>query len=108
MKKGRFLWSAHRITEKQKAGKARNIKEKQLKNSRNTVLRLHVEHLSSQRDNFFHSSACIQFYLHKLEKKIKAFHGQFRERLFVCLKSSDYENRRLNCVKKKDKVCGNG
>lgn len=35
--KGRFLWSAHRITEKQKAGKARNIKEKQLKNSRNTV-----------------------------------------------------------------------
>ena len=28
MKKGRFLWSAHRITEKQKAGKARNIKEK--------------------------------------------------------------------------------
>ena len=28
MKKGRFLWSAHRITKKQKAGKARNIKEK--------------------------------------------------------------------------------
>jgi len=27
MKKGRFLWSAHRITEKQKAGKAENIKE---------------------------------------------------------------------------------
>ena len=37
MKKGDFLWSAYRITEKQKAGKARNIKEKQLKNSRNTV-----------------------------------------------------------------------
>ena len=37
MKKGRFLWSAHRITEKQKAGKARNIKENQLKNSRNTA-----------------------------------------------------------------------
>ena len=37
MKKGHFLWSAHRITEKQKAGKARNIKEKQLKNLRNTV-----------------------------------------------------------------------
>ena len=34
MKKGRFLWSAHRITERQKAGKARNIKGKQLKNSR--------------------------------------------------------------------------
>ena len=43
MKKGRFLWSAHRITEKQKAGKARNIKEKQLKNSRSTVLmKLHA------------------------------------------------------------------
>ena len=34
MKKGRFLWSAYRITEKQKAGKAQNIKEKQLQNSR--------------------------------------------------------------------------
>lgn len=39
MKKGRFLWSAHRITERQKAGKARSIKGKQLKNSRNTVSR---------------------------------------------------------------------
>jgi len=47
MKKGRFLWSAYRITEKQKAGKARNIKEKQLKNSRSTV--------SKQRD-VLHSS----------------------------------------------------
>ena len=36
MKKGRFLWSAHRITERRKAGKARSIKEKQLKNSRST------------------------------------------------------------------------
>ena len=51
MKKGRFLWSAHRITEKPKAGKARNIKEKQLKNSRNTVSKQLVEHHSSQRDN---------------------------------------------------------
>lgn len=51
MKKGRFLWSAHRITEKQKAGKARNIKGKQLKNSRNTVSKQLVELLSSQRDN---------------------------------------------------------
>lgn len=51
MKKGRFLWSAHRITEKQKAGKARNIKEKrQLKNF-NTVSKQLVELLSSQRDN---------------------------------------------------------
>ena len=39
MKKCRFLWSAHRITERQKAGKARSIKGKQLKNSRSTVLK---------------------------------------------------------------------
>ena len=51
MKKGRFLWSAHRITEKQKAGKARNIKEKQLKNSRNTVSKQLVELRSSASDN---------------------------------------------------------
>lgn len=40
MKEDRFLWSAHRITERQKAGKARSIKGKQLKNSRNTASRL--------------------------------------------------------------------
>lgn len=51
MKKGRFLWSAHRITKKQKAGKARNIKEKQLKNSRNTVSKQRDVLHSSQRDN---------------------------------------------------------
>ena len=45
--KGRFLWSAHRITEKQKAGKARNIKEKQLKNSRSTASKPLVARLSS-------------------------------------------------------------
>ena len=55
MKKGRFLWSAHRITEKQKAGKARNIKEKQLKNLRSTVSKQLVAHLSSARDNFSHT-----------------------------------------------------
>lgn len=47
MKKGRFLWSAHRITKKQKAGKARNIKEKQLKNSRNTASKPPVVRRSS-------------------------------------------------------------
>ena len=59
MKKGRFLWSAHRITERQKAGKARNIKGKQLKNSRNTVSKPQDVRLSSPsanltypRDNF--------------------------------------------------------
>ena len=51
MKKGDFLWSAYRITEKQKAGKARNIKEKQLKNSRSTVSKQLVALRSSQRDN---------------------------------------------------------
>ena len=51
MKKGRFLWSAHRITEKQIAGKARNIKEKQLKNLRNTVSKQLVALRSSARDN---------------------------------------------------------
>lgn len=54
MKKGRFLWSAHRITERQKAGKARNIKGKQLKNSRNTVSKQLVVHLSSARDKILH------------------------------------------------------
>ena len=49
--KGRFLWSAHRITERQKAGKARSIKGKQLKNSRNTASKPLVAHLSSASDN---------------------------------------------------------
>ena len=53
MKKGRFLWSAHRITEKPKAGKARNIKEKQLKNSRNTASKPLVAHLSSASADLF-------------------------------------------------------
>ena len=51
MKKGRFLWSAHRITERQKAGKARSIKGKQLKNSRSTASKAHAVHRSSPRDN---------------------------------------------------------
>ena len=52
MKKGRFLWSAHRITERQKAGKARSIKGKQLKNSRNTVSKQHAVHHSSPSANW--------------------------------------------------------
>ena len=59
MKKGRFLWSAHRITEMQKAGKARNIKGKQLKNSRNTVSKQLVEHHSSVNVN--HTFQNVQF-----------------------------------------------
>ena len=61
MKKGRFLWSAHRITEKQKAGKARNIKEKQLKNSRNTVSKQLVALHSFQRDNYLERDNRIMF-----------------------------------------------
>ena len=49
--KGRFLWSAHRITERQKAGKARSIKGKQLKNSRSTVSKQLVALRSSASDN---------------------------------------------------------
>ena len=55
MKKGRFLWSAHRITEKQKVRKARNIKEKQLKNSRNTVSKQLVALRSSASAEFLSS-----------------------------------------------------
>ena len=49
--KGRFLWSAHRITERQKAGKARSIKGKQLKNSRNTASKPPVARRSSPSAN---------------------------------------------------------
>ena len=52
MKKDRFLWSAHRITERQKAGKARSIKGKQLKNSRSTASKPPVVLRSSASDNF--------------------------------------------------------
>ena len=51
MKKGRFLWSAHRITEKQKAEKARNIKEKRTIEMFSMVSKLPVVRLSSPRDN---------------------------------------------------------
>ena len=74
MKKGRFLWSAHRITEKQKAGKARNIKEKQLKNSRNTVSKQLVEHLSSLNDNF-----------NRIQKTIKTSENLDFSGFFLCL-----------------------
>ena len=74
MKKGRFLWSAHRITEKQKAGKARNIKEKQLKNSRSTVSKQLVEHLSSLNDNF-----------NRIQKTIKTSESLDFSGFFLCL-----------------------
>ena len=51
MKKCRFLWSAHRITERQKAGKSRSIKGKQLKNSRSTASKPPVALRSSASDN---------------------------------------------------------
>jgi len=70
MKKGRFLWSAHRITERQKAEKARNIKEKRTIEMFNTVLKQLVEHHSSQRDNL-----CYTRFLQPL---------QFAEAVFFC------------------------
>ena len=60
MKKDRFLWSAHRITERQKAGKARSIKGKQLKNSRNTVSKQLVALRSSANDNYKETTKKIQ------------------------------------------------
>ena len=66
MKKGRFLWSAHRITERQKAGKARNIKGKQLKNSRNMVSKQLVEHHSSQRDSLSEKRISKVYYTSEL------------------------------------------
>ena len=66
MKKGRFLWSAHRITEKQKAGKARNIKGKQLKNSRNTVSKQLVALRSSQRDSLSEKRISRVYYTSEL------------------------------------------
>lgn len=75
MKKDRFLWSAHRITEKQKAGKARNIKGKQLKNSRSTVSKRHVVRLSSARDN-------KKYYM----KMIRTLENSVFSRVFLCLK----------------------
>ena len=62
MKKGRFLWSAYRITERWKAGKARNIKGKQLQNSRSTVSKQREEIHSPQRDNF-----CLRTILYDLQ-----------------------------------------
>ena len=73
MKKGRFLWSAHRITEKPKAGKARNIKEKQLKNSRNTVSKPPAALRSLASDN-------LQLKNAKKARKYAIF------RAFLCLK----------------------
>ena len=61
MKKGRFLWSAHRITERQKAGKARSIKGKQLKNSRSTASKQLVALHSFQRDNYLERDNRIMF-----------------------------------------------
>ena len=71
MKKDRFLWSAHRITERQKAGKARSIKGKQLKNSRSTVSKQLVVRPSSP------SADRTQIHNSKAQKprKIRIFRG---------------------------------
>ena len=80
MKKGRFLWSAHRITEKQKAGKARNIKEKQLKNSRSTVSRQHVVLLSSPSVNI--GVRRLVYTSMSLQKVYRTFRKNFSGRSF--------------------------
>ena len=69
MKEDRFLWSAHRITERQKAGKARSIKGKQLKNSRSTVSKQLVALRSSQRDKQ------IEYYKEQFSPKTSSFRG---------------------------------
>lgn len=45
------LWLRDRTSDGMKCEKARNIKEKRHTENFNTVLKLHVEHHSSQRDN---------------------------------------------------------
>jgi len=79
MKKGRFLWSAHRITEKQKVRKARNIKEKQLKNSRNTDLKQLVEHHSSLNVNHTFSERTIS-------KRISNLSGRIPWEVYILIK----------------------
>ena len=71
MKKGRFLWSAHRITERQKAGKARSIKGKQLKNSRSTASKQLVALRSSASVN--RTGFCNR--IASKPRKIKVFRG---------------------------------
>ena len=82
MKKDRFLWSAHRITERQKAGKARNIKGKrQSKNfstvskqlvalrssaSDNRLLRLYQNGSKTPENQGFPGFSCTQTYLYSL------------------------------------------
>ena len=66
MKKGHFLWSAHRITEKQKAGKARNIKGKRQSKNFSTVSKQLVAHLSS-------ASADYQQYLRTFQNASQLF-----------------------------------
>ena len=67
MKKDRFLWSAHRITERQKAGKARSIKGKQLKNSRSTA---------SKQPVVLPSSASVKLYQNASKpREINGFRG---------------------------------
>ena len=75
MKKGRFLWSAHRITEKQKAGKARNIKGKQLKNSRSTVSKQLVVLRSSASVNKEIIDCSDYIKMVQKPRKIKIFRG---------------------------------
>lgn len=53
MKNHRFPWLRNRTTDNRKCEKARNIKEKCTIEMFNTVLKQHVAHLNSQRDNYY-------------------------------------------------------
>ena len=55
------MWSAHRITERQKAGKARNIKGKRQSKNFSTVSKQLVALRSFQRDNYLERDNRIMF-----------------------------------------------
>ncbi len=56
-----FSWLPHRITEQQKAGKPRNIKENQLKKARSTVSRQPAARLSSASADCPHYLRTFQY-----------------------------------------------
>ena len=61
MKNHRFPWLRNRTTDNRKCEKARNIKGKQLKNSRSTVSKQLVALHSFQRDNYLERDNRIMF-----------------------------------------------
>ena len=95
--KGRFLWSAHRITERQKAGKARSIKGKQLKNSRNTVSKPLVVRHSSQRDNLSETRDSRKAHFSRVTEVVECCQmcGNLHRMQHIC---SRYATKILICI----------